>query len=30
MKGVNVVAVSAQARGRVYLRAIVDHNDISD
>ena len=30
MKGVNVVAVSVQAGARVYLRAIVDHNDISD
>ncbi len=30
MKGVNVVAVSVQAGARVYQRAIVDHNDISD
>jgi hypothetical protein len=30
MKGVSIVAVSTQAGERVYLRAIVDHNDISD
>jgi hypothetical protein len=31
MKGVNVVAVSSPAPNRrIYLRAIVDHNDISD